>query len=37
MKIGSVAPVQPFHPYLEDDPAPLLDLHICEFHLGFGL
>ena len=27
MKIGLVAPVKPSHPYLEDDPAPLLDLH----------
>ena len=27
MKIGLVAPVKPSHPYLENDPAPLLDLH----------
>ena len=27
MKIGLVVPVKPSHPYLEDDPAPLLDLH----------
>ena len=27
MKIGLVAPVKPSHPYLVDDPAPLLDLH----------
>ena len=27
MKIGLVAPVKPSHQYLEDDPAPLLDLH----------
>ena len=27
MKIGLVTPVKPSHPYLEDDPAPLLDLH----------
>ena len=27
MKIGLVAPVKPSHPYLENDPAPLFDLH----------
>ena len=27
MKIGLVAPVKPSHPCLEDDPAPLFDLH----------
>ena len=27
MKIGWVAPVKPSHPYLENDPAPLFDLH----------
>ena len=27
MKIGLVPPVKPSHPYLGDDPAPLLDLH----------
>ena len=27
LKIGLVAPVKPFHPYLVDDLAPLLDLH----------
>ena len=27
MKIGLVAPVKPTHPYLENDPAPLFDLH----------
>ena len=27
MKIGLVAPVKPSHPYLEDERAPLLDLH----------
>ena len=27
MKIGLVAPVKPYHPYLEDGAAPLLDLH----------
>ena len=27
MKIGLVAPVKPSHPYLENGPAPLLDLH----------
>ena len=27
MKIGLVASVKPSHPCLENDPAPLLDLH----------
>ena len=27
MKIGWVAPVKPSHPYLENGPAPLFDLH----------
>ena len=27
MKIGLVTPVKPSHPYLENDPAPLFDLH----------
>ncbi len=27
LKIGLVAPMKPFHPYLVDDLAPLLDLH----------
>ena len=27
MKIGLVAPVKPSYPYLENDPAPLFDLH----------
>ena len=27
LRIGLVAPVKPFHPYLVDDLAPLLDLH----------
>ena len=27
MKIGLVASVKPSHPYLENDPAPLFDLH----------
>ena len=27
MKIGLVAPVKPSHPYLENGPAPLFDLH----------
>ena len=27
MKIGLVAPVKPSHPYLENDPGPLFDLH----------
>ena len=27
MKIGLIAPVKPTHPYLENDPAPLFDLH----------
>ena len=27
MKIGLVASVKPSHPYLENDPVPLFDLH----------
>ena len=27
MKIGLVASVKPSHPYLENNPAPLFDLH----------
>ena len=37
MMISWVAPVNPSHPYLENDPAPSFDRNICAFHLGFSL
>ena len=37
MMISWVAPVNPPHPYLENDPAPSFDRNICAFHLGFSL
>ena len=37
MMISWVAPVNPSHPYLENDPAPSFDRTICAFHLGFSL
>ena len=39
MKIGLVAPVKPSHPYLENDPAPLFDLHYLRISpwLGFSV
>ena len=37
MMISWVARVNPYHPYLENDPAPSFDPTICAFHLGFGL
>ena len=33
MMISWVAPVNPSHPYLENDPAPSFDRNICAFHL----
>ena len=37
MMISWVMPVNPSHPYLENDPAPSFALTICAFHLGFSL
>ena len=37
MMISWVAPVNPSHPYLENDPAPSFDRNICAFHPGFSL
>ena len=37
MMISWVKPVNPSHPYLENDPAPSFDPTICAFHLGFSL
>ena len=37
MMISWVAPVNPSHPYLENDPAPSFAPTICAFHLGFSL
>ena len=37
MMISWVAPVNPSHPYLENDPAPSFDRNICAFHRGFSL
>ena len=37
MMISWVKPVNPSHPYLENDPAPSLTPTICAFHLGFSL
>ena len=35
--ISWVMPVNPSHPYLENDPAPSFAPTICAFHLGFSL
>ena len=37
MMISWVMPVNPSHPYLENDPAPSFAPTICAFHLGFSL
>ena len=37
MMISWVMPVNPSHPYLENDPAPSFASIICAFHLGFSL
>ena len=37
MMISWVMPVNPSHPYLENDPAPSFASTICAFHLGFSL
>ena len=37
MMISWVMPVNPSHPYLENDPAPSFAPAICAFHLGFSL
>ena len=37
LMISWVMPVNPSHPYLENDPAPSFALTICAFHLGFSL
>ena len=37
MMISWVKPVNPSHPYLENDPAPSFAPTICTFHLGFSL
>ena len=37
MMISWVMPVNPSHPYLENDPAPSFAPTICVFHLGFSL
>ena len=37
MMISWVKPVNPSHPYLENDTAPSFDPPICAFHLGFSL
>ena len=37
MMINWVMPVNPSHPYLENDPAPSFAPTICAFHLGFSL
>ena len=37
MMISWVKPVNPSHPYLENDPAPSFAPTICAFHLGFSL
>ena len=37
MMISWVKPVNPSHPYLENDPLRRLTPNICAFHLGFSL
>ena len=37
MMISWVMPVNPSHPYLDNDPAPSFAPTICAFHLGFSL
>ena len=37
MMISRVMPVNPSHPYLENDPTPSFAPTICAFHLGFSL
>ena len=37
MMISWVMPVNPSHPYLENDPAPSFAPTICASHLGFSL
>ena len=37
MMTSWVMPVNPSHPYLENDPAPSFAPTICAFHLGFSL
>ena len=37
MMISWVMPVNPSHPYLENDPAPSFAPTICAFHFGFSL
>ena len=37
MMISWVMPVNPSHPYLENDPAPSFAPTICAFHLGLSL
>ena len=37
LMISWVMPVNPSHPYLENDPAPSFAPTICAFHLGFSL
>ena len=37
MMISWVMPVNPSHPYLENDPAPSFASTICAFHFGFSL
>ena len=37
MMISWVMPVNPSHPYLENDPTPSFAPTICAFHLGFSL